>query len=148
MSNRKVIQHVIMEENFLNNFKPYVYSCQGLLRGFFKKVLDQVFLNLIREFYSNLRFKDISLKSFVKGIEIGIHIYQFRRMFELPLCGVSYTYSRLIKFKKLKFSTTIIYFVMNHIEDGKLPIKASYPKVKDLCNPLFDHKNTPPEARK
>lgn len=74
--------------------------CSYLLRitkRIFTKVPDQMFPNLVREFYSNLTFEYPSLKSTLKGIEINIHKYQFRRIFELSFCEVSYTYEGPIK---------------------------------------------------
>lgn len=84
----------------------------------------------MREFYSNLTFKDPSLRKIVKGVKIDIHKDQFKRMFELLFYEVSYTYEGLIKFKKLKLSIVIILFVMNLMEDRKLPIKAIHLKSK------------------
>lgn len=77
ISNYKMIQHTFMEEILLNNFKTYVHICQGFLREFFTKVLNQVFLNIVKDFYSNLEFEDISLNSSVEGIEIDIHSDHF-----------------------------------------------------------------------
>lgn len=68
MSKRKGIRLAVMEENSRNNFKSYVYICQGLLTEFFTKVLDQVFSNLVREFYSNIQLEDLSQKSYIIGI--------------------------------------------------------------------------------
>lgn len=72
-----------------------------------------MFPNIVSELYSNLSFEESSLKSIVKIIKIDIHRAQIRRMLEFPLCGVSYTYEKPIKFKKFKLSTAIIFFVMN-----------------------------------
>lgn len=128
MSNRKAIRLAVMEENFLNNFKPsYVHIRRGFLRDIFIKVPDLMFPNLVREFYSNINIKNSSLNSSVKGIEIDIHKDQVGRMLGLIFYGVSYTYEGQIKFK-FKLSTTIIFFVMSPIEDRKLPIKMRYMK--------------------
>lgn len=66
--NNKVIQHVVMEEKFPDNFQIYVYICQGLLREFFIKVPDRVFPNRVREFYLNLKIEYISSKSSIRGV--------------------------------------------------------------------------------
>lgn len=91
-----------------------------------------MFPNLVIEFYSNLTIEGSSIKSIVKGIEIDIHRDQFKRIFELLFQGVSYTYEGPIKFNKFKLSTNIISFVMNPMEDMKLPIKLSHLKEK-IC---------------
>lgn len=57
MSNRKVIQPIVMEEIFLSNSKLYVHICQRLLREFFIKLSGQVFPNLVRELSPTLSFK-------------------------------------------------------------------------------------------
>lgn len=50
----KVIQQSFMEESFIRIYKSYIQICQVALRKFFTKVPDRVFINLVKEFYSNL----------------------------------------------------------------------------------------------
>lgn len=71
-----------------------------------------------------MEFEDLFLKTFVNGIEIDIHRGQFDTMFELAFYGVSHIYDEPIIFKRFKLSTSIFYFVINLIEDKKLPTKA------------------------
>lgn len=137
-----------MEENFLNYFQPYIYICQGLLREFFTKVPDRTFSNTMREIYYNQIIEGLPLNSTVKGIDIDIHRYQFGRMFEFPFHGVSYTYEGPIKFKKFKLSTTIIYFVINPMEDGKHSIKVSNLKANYLYCTLPNYEDASPKANK
>lgn len=68
----------------------------------------------------------------MKGTKIPIRRYQFGRMFELSLYGVSYTYDGQINFPNLKLSTTILSFVMNPMKEKKRPLKASFLKAK-IC---------------
>lgn len=136
MTNPKVIQPAIIGGNFLNNFKPYVHKCLGLLREYFTKVSDRVLPNLVIDFYSNLKTGDLSLKSSVRGVEIGIPRDQFRRMFKPSFYGVSYTYDRPSMLKKFKLDTFILYFFMKPMDDKKFPIKVSYMKEK-ICVALY-----------
>lgn len=124
MSNRKAIRLAVMEENFLNNFKPsYAHIRKGFLREIFTKVPNRMFPNLVREFYSNINIKNSSLNSIVKGIEIDIYRNQVGRMLGFLFYGVSYAYNVQIK-SKFKVSITINSFIMNLMDDIKFPIKV------------------------
>lgn len=98
MSNRKVIQLTIVEENFLTiSSGMFTY-----FKDFFTKVPNQVFPNLVREFQSNIKIEDLSLKSFVRGLELKF----------IDINSEGY----------LNY-TSIVCFVMNPMEDKKLSIE-------------------------
>lgn len=106
-----------------------------------------MFVNLVREFYSNLKFEDLSWKTPVKGTKINIRRDQLGIMFELPFYGVSYTYDGPIKFKIFKLSTKILYFIMNLMEDNMLHIKATYLKAKICVEHYFYHNDTTSQGK-
>lgn len=79
-----MLRPVAMEENLLNNFKLNIDIYQGMLRELFTKSPNQMFPNLVRELYSNIKYNELALNYFVRGKKIEIHIDQFGIMFELP----------------------------------------------------------------
>lgn len=72
----------------------------------------------------------MALKSFIRGKNIEIHRDQFGIMFELPFFGISYTHEGRVQLKRFKLSMAIKSFVMNHMKDMKLHVKANYIKEK------------------
>lgn len=108
------------------------------------KVPDQVFLNLVREFHSNLQLEDLSLKSSVRGIKIDIHIDQFERMFEFHFYEVSYTYGGSTKLKKTFHRHHLLYHESHKGYETSYQINLL--KEKDLCIQLLDHKDIPSKA--
>lgn len=104
-----------MEGTFLKECKPCENICRGLLRELFTKLIDQVFLDLIKELYSNIKIKYLSLKTSVKGTHITIHKCQIGRMFDLPFYEEYYSYYEPLKIMDFKLSSDILSFVMNHM---------------------------------
>lgn len=86
----------------MNGYKPYSHICQASLRVFFTKVPNKIYLNVVKEFYSNLYMIGKTLTSSVKIVRIMIHIEQFSRMFEITFLGTSYKSERPIGLKTSK----------------------------------------------
>lgn len=125
-----MLQSIIMEWAFLREFKPYKNICRGFLREFFTKIPYQVYLDLVKEFYLNLKIEYLSLNTLVNGTHICIQKDHFCIMFELSFYGVSYIYDGSIKLNNFKLSIAILFLVINLMEWNKLSIKARFLKAK------------------
>lgn len=129
---KRVIQPWYLDPSLLKSYKPYNQICQASLKELFTTIPDRTFQTLVKEFYLNLRLEKSSLRTSVKGMEIPIHKDHFRRIFDLPSEGMTYTLEKPTSFKNFKHSIAIIHLVINPMTKMKVPFKATHqkPKVK------------------
>lgn len=86
--------------NSLESHKQYYETFQASLKKLFTQILDRTFLNLVKEFYLNVKPMRSSLRSPVREMEISLHKDHFEKTFELLTEGITYTINKPIGFKK------------------------------------------------